>query len=187
MRLKKGTIFGLAGVLLVIFGIILYFVLEVKKEKDTNDEDANKVVDNYNIYKTFAEETSKWRSDNILTDRFIEEINDNYDEWIKTYDEYKNKIKEHDEKSKELKNLCINKTYASSDVTSKCDAFIIAYETMVNYYINDITDFNELLGQYRDSDTIIDKKDDIKDFDKGNYEYIDINDDGDYTGMKTNN
>lgn len=187
MRLKKGTIIGLVGVLLVIFGIILYFVFEVKKEKDTNNEDANKVVENYNIYKTFAEETSKWRSDNILTDRFIEEVNENYEEWIKIYNEYKNKIKEHEEKSKELKNLCLNKVYVSSDVTSKCDAFVIAYETLINYYINDIDDFNGLLEQYRESDTVIDKKDSIKDFDKGNYEYIDIDDDGNYTGMKANN
>lgn len=187
MRLKKGTIIGLIGVLLVIFGIILYFVLEVKKEKDTNSEEANKVVENYNTYKTFAEETSKWRSDNILTDRFIEEVNENYDEWIKVYNKYKDKISEHDQKSKELKKLCINKTYSNSDVTSKCDAFVIAYETLVNYYINDIDDFNGLLEQYRESDTIIDKKDDIKDFDKGNYEYVDINDDGNYTGMKVNN
>lgn len=185
MRLKKGSIIAIGGILLVIFGIILYFVFEVKKENDSVHQGENQVIEYYSEYKTFAEETSTWRSENILTDRFIEEVNENYEEWISTYEEYKKKLKEHEEKAKELKNLCINKTYGSSDVTSKCDAFVIAYETLVNYYINDVNDFNALLKQYRDSDTIIDKKKDIEDFDKGPYEYVDINDNGEYTGMNT--
>lgn len=185
MRLKKESIIGIIGVLLIIFGIISYFVIELKEEKDTINEDVTKVVENYSKYKNFAEETSNWKVENIPTNIFIEEVNTSYSSWIEIYDQYKSKLEEHETYAKDLKKLCINKTYNDSDVTSKCDAFIIAYETLVNYYVDDVNNFNKLLEDYRTSTTIIDKLDNITDFDKGNFDYIDINDDGEYTGMNS--
>ncbi len=186
MRLKKGVLIGLVGTLLVILGAILYFVIEVGKENNNEKKDTSKIVENYNIYKTFAEETSSWRSENILGDIFIEEVNENYKDWIEKYSEYKKKLDEHEEKSKELKELCVNKTYNDSDIKSKCDAFVIAYETMVNYYVNDVNNLNKILEEYRSSNTIQNKLDNISDFNKGKYDYVDINDNGEYTGMNEN-
>ena len=78
-----------------------------------------------------------------------------------------------------LKEKCIRKNYTDEDLKNKCDAFIIAYEESVNFYVKDINNFNEQLSDINNQ--IEDKE--LNKY-KQIYQYVDINSDGIKEGVE---
>jgi len=123
----------------------------------------------------------------IFQDNYYSDMNDNISNWNNLMDKYNELINKIDNNSKYLKENCNNLEYYHLEITPKCDSFVNNYEMMINYYISDVTVYNNNIDSYNlwitenfiESSNIIDK------FDKNVYtEYIDFDNDGVFLGKE---
>ena len=182
MKHFKLAIFLLiVGILLVVCGnsLLVFKLMDNKKE---NEEKFVKTVDEkYNLLKKDIESFNKVREQydtKVSANLFIETI-DEYSNWIKEIDSYTKVINKIDKDSKYLKDNCVNKTYTDKETNNKCSAFVIAYESSINLYVNDITEFNKKIEEFKkeiDDEKIVEY--DLK------YKLTDINKDGKFEGSE---
>ena len=161
--------------------LVLDNINKTNKEKERVEKT---VLKDHKIFKDktdkFNEIREKYYND-VAKDLYPELVEENYDKWITVLDEYTSVVDEVEKSSNNLKELCVNKYYSNKDISNKCEAFVIAYETVINYYVKDINSFNDELEKYRN--TVDEEKEGINNY-KLEYNYSDIDDDGEYKGKK---
>lgn len=178
--MKKKNLIIVISILIVISisvsATLIYLQIDKKnKEKKKNEEE---IVTKYETFREKVEDFNTERkifTNQVLSDLFEENL-DNYDKWISEAKNYEEKVKIVDDYSKVLKEKCINKIYDKQDIKNKCDAFVIAYETVFNYYVKDILELNKVLSEITTNSKKEYKEYEIK------YEYTDINNDGKFYG-----
>ena len=185
MKNKKIAIFMLViGTLLIVLGTSIIVYKEINNKKNEKQELENNIVNSYNKFREnvdlFESVRSSYYSD-VVGDLYVETVKDNYTGWIATLNNYTDTVDKVDESSSYLKEECINKYFSNKDIKNKCESFVIAYETVVNYYTKDIIEFNELLGEYRNLNDETLEESEIKDYSL-KYNYTDINSDGIFKG-----
>ena len=124
----------------------------------------------------FNEIRSKYYKE-VNDDLYPESVELDYENWIPILDEYTSRVDDVEEASSFLKQNCIDKSYSNKEIKSKCDAFVIAYETVINYYIKDIVSFNENIDAYFNENNVSGDK--IKKYSL-KYEYVDSDNDGNF-------
>jgi len=182
MKKKLPIIILVIGFLLILLGVSLVVYDNLSNEKHKKIETEKRIVNNYETFKKKVELFDTKRTsyyDDVVVDLYIESVKDNYDEWISFLNEYTTTVDDVEKESSYLKEHCVNNYYSNKDIANKCDAFVIAYETVMNYYTKDIVSFNELIDSYRNEYDI--SNEEVLDYNM-KYNYIDINDDGKYIG-----
>ena len=146
----------------------------------------NNIIDNNFIKKveSFNERRSSYYSE-VASNLFTETVEDSYDDWILILDKYTESVDAVNDSSSFLKENCVNKHYSNSDIMNKCDAFIIAYETVINYYTKDILSFNDVIEEFRREKDLNDNDTNFKNY-VSKYQYVDINSDGEFIGKSSN-
>ena len=84
------------------------------------------------------------------------------------------------------KEYCFKQEYNETEITNKVSAFTINYEQAVNYYIQDVEQFNEKIRSYNDwvqNTQVTDTYKTLEEFKSSYTEYVDINGDGIYNGV----
>lgn len=182
---KVAVILSILGFLLVVLGVSILIYKDFTNKKKNKEEIEENIVLEYNDFKekveTFNEKRSIYYSD-IASNLFTETVEGNYDDWNKFLDDYTKLVDDIEDNSNYLKDKCVNKYYSNKEVSNKCDSFVIAYETVINYYTKDIESFNEVLDEYRRENNES-KESEIKDY-VSKYNYVDINLDGEFIGKK---
>ena len=166
------------GVFCIVSGSSMMVYNTINEQNKNKKQAEELIVKGHSVFKNEIESFNQARTDfyeKVISDMFIETV-ENYDEWIKVIDEYTATVDKVEEKSKNLKGACVTKFYSSLDVRNKCDSFVIAYETAVNYYTKDIKAFNESIIDFNKN---LDNK--LNEYEL-KYEFTDINDDGKYYG-----
>lgn len=172
------------GSLLIILGISIFVCQEITTNKKNKVEIENTIIEKYEVFKNNVELFNEIRS------KYYSEVNENlypetveleYENWLIILEDYTSKVDAVEKDSDYLKENCVNKFYSNKDVSNKCEAFVIAYETVINYYTKDIIAFNENLNAYRRENSVNEQESEIKDY-ISKYNYIDINSDGDFIG-----
>ena len=183
-RRKIAIIMLVLGILLIASGIGVFVYKEVSTNKRNKEEIENRIIKDHNVLE------EKITAFNEMRGKYYSEVNDNlypetveseYKNWLKVLDEYTSVVDEFEKASKYLKENCIGKYYSNKDVLNKCKAFIIEYETIINYYTKDIESFNENLVLYRTNNKIDEEESEIKNY-ATKYTYIDIDTDGEFKG-----
>lgn len=189
---KKGIITVLIILLiLVALGLIIYnFYKGYKDDKAKTNELINNINNGYNDFVAGLNDINNKRETvytNIFKETYYTDMQNNIDSWNTTIDEYSKTIESLDNKSKYLKDNCLNIKFYHSEINPKCDLFVENYEMVINYYITDIEIYNKNIDSYNtwanendeDSYKIIDK------FVNNSYtEYIDFNNDGVFLGKE---
>lgn len=189
---KKGIITVLIILLiLVALGLIIYnFYKGYKDDKAKTNELINNINNGYNDFVAGLNDINNKRETvytNIFKKTYYTDMQNNIDSWNTTIDEYSKTIESLDNKSKYLKDNCLNIKFYHSEINPKCDLFVENYEMVINYYITDIEIYNKNIDSYNtwanendeDSYKIIDK------FVNNSYtEYIDFNNDGVFLGKE---
>lgn len=182
MKRKLPIIFLIIGILLILVGLSWIVYEEIIVENKEKQQVEDKIVKEYDSFKDKVEIFNQKRTvyyDEVVDDLFIESVKDNYNDWVLILDEYTTTVDEVEKESSYLKEHCVNSYYSNKDVFNKCEAFEIAYETVMNYYAKDIIDFNEVIDSYRKEYDI--SEEEVLDYEL-KYNYIDIDDDGKYIG-----
>lgn len=170
----------ISGSMLIITGLVIgiYFKKKVNfQEKETKESG---IIENYDNFKSKIELFNKERENyynEVVNDLYVENVKVNYEEWIELLDNYTQIVTDVENASITLKKECINFKTDNQDVKNKCKAFIIAYETAMNYYAKDIEAFNEIIEKY----ITINSDDTVKVY-NGKYNYTDIDYDGNFYG-----
>ncbi len=181
---KIAIIILLLGILLITSGIGVFVYKEISTNKKNKKEIENRIIKEHNKLE------NKINAFNVTRGKYYNEVNDNlypetveseYKNWLKVLAQYTSAVDEFEESSKYLKQNCVGKYYSNKDVSNKCKAFIIEYETVINYYTKDIESFNENINLYYSNNKIDEEKSEIKKYNT-KYDYIDIDTDGEFKG-----
>lgn len=182
MNKKIPTIFLIVGILLVIIGISLTVFKVTNNDSKNKKEKENKILEEYEKFRNKVDNFNSSRDDyynKVAKNLYPESVENNYENWISTLDVYTKATDEVEEGSSYLKDNCVNTYYSNNDVKNKCDAFVIAYETAINYYAKDVYAFNDNLNLYRRNN--INSNINIIDYEL-KYDYVDIDSDGKFWG-----
>lgn len=129
-------------------------------------------ITEYNINRDdLAKKTSTYYKDNFVNDyKNILEILNNQEQTIK------NTTKN----VKILDKNCQNNIFNDSSINNICNTYKLTYEQIINVYVNDIENFNNLVDTYNNETKLNLKKFTSSNVDK----YIDYNKDGKYEDKK---
>lgn len=183
---KKIVIFlVIIGIVLLISGGTYAVVTKMNKEKKQIEDAQNKVISKYQEFKKeadkFVDARKKYHTV-VVEDLFVESVEEDYEKWMKSFEEYQKIVDAVIEKEKDLNKLCIDKTYPDKNVMTNCQSFMINYETVMNYFVKDVEEFNKFMDEYykdyKGNKTLYPKYQLNEDV----YHYVDMNDDGEYIG-----
>ena len=186
---KKILILVLLGVISLITGFIIMFISSFKKDQNEMNDRIEIIISKYDKFSSELKKTNKTRDS--IHKEFLDTIY--YDTFEKNDTSYKNKLLEYEESitkvskdNKVLKEYCNNNIYySSSDANSKCSAFNLAYEQMINSFVDDINKYNSNITKYN---LWLDGKGNTSALKLEKYKtkktYIDFNNDGDYSGKR---
>lgn len=180
MKKMSITLFVVAVALIMVGNSLIVYQVVAKESTNVKEIEKTLVADLENFKNqidSFTNARDEY-SNNVEINMFPETFEEEYENWIIEIDKYTAVLDKIDSSSKNLKKNCIDHHYSDTNVKNKCDAFNTAYETIVNYYVTDITSFNNNLDELN-KDLIRKKgKYDLK------YKLIDANKDGNYLGTE---
>ena len=183
MKNKTVVILAVMGLMLTIGGGILLVLNGFKGEQESLTKTMNIIVDDYSIFKKKVEDYSALREQiysDVMNSQYYSEVFDKYSTNIEKLTQYEQAVTEIENASKNLKKSCIERKYNDQDVTNKCNAFIINYEQSINYFISDITRFNDRIEEYnkwRTTENTNTKYTELEKYNSKYTEYVDINGD----------
>lgn len=171
------------GILLIIGGLSFGCYAYMNRQNQENEKIEGKVLSEYSTFKKSVESFNDMRSktyyDEVARNLYVESVESEYESWVKVLDRYTELVDRVENSSVFLKENCVNKYYSDENVKNKCDSFVIAYETSINYYTKDIISFNDVITSYLKG--ISEEQENIKLYEQ-KYNFIDINLDGKFIG-----
>lgn len=183
---KKVAVFLVViSIVLLISGGAYAVITKMNKEKKEIENKQNDIKDKYQQFKEdvdkFLDARKEYHSV-VVDDLFVESVEEDYEEWMESFKKYQKAVDGVIEQSKDLGKLCINKTYPDKNVMTNCQSYMINYETVMNYFVKDVQEFNEFMDEYyqdyKGDETLYPHYE----LDENVYYYVDINDDGEYRG-----
>lgn len=168
------------GIILILSGLVVGIYYKKKINFQEKEKKEAGIIENYDLFKTKIESFNKEREKyytEVVNDLYVENVEDSYENWVEILDNYTIIIDDVENASTTLKKECIEYVTNNQDIKNKCKAFIIAYETAMNYYVKDIELFNNTISNYNDKN----EKKTLDEY-KGKYEYTDIDYDGNFYG-----
>lgn len=172
------------GIILVFLGITISIVSIMNQEKKETEKSQDDVREKYQAFKTEADKFTEARKEyqtEVEEDLFIESVEEDYEIWMEAIKQYQNVVDKVIDNANPLDGLCVGKNYPDQNVMANCQAYMINYETVMNYYVKDIEAFNEFMEEYYTDYQGDKEKYPIYKLDE-KYHYIDVNDDGKYIG-----
>lgn len=184
MNKKKFFIlFTVVGTILVFLGILLAVITIVNKQNQEKKDTENKINVYYTGFKQYADQFADIRqsyTEAVTENLYPESVSEEYDNWLEAIDSYKKLVDQAIIPAENLRNLCIDKTYSNKDVENNCTAYIINYETIMNYFVKDLEEFNTFITDYLEDNDSSDVT--TYDLDTDKYNYLDVNEDGKFIG-----
>ncbi len=182
---KTKIIIGIVvGIILVFLGITFSLVSMMNKEHKKTEQKQNEIKSEYQGFKEAADKftTARKKYQTVVeNDMYIESVVEDYEDWVEAIKEYQDVVDNVIENTKSLDKLCIGKNYPDQNIMASCEAYMINYETVMNYFVKDIESFNEFMENYHNTNP--ENKEKYPTYElKENYHYIDINDDGKFIG-----
>lgn len=189
MKKVVSIIFLIAGIISLGIGIGIMYKNESDKQKALEALKTS-IVNDYEDFKVkvevFSEErTNIYQSLNKIT--YLTDIKVNYASLIEEYKKYEETLKEIDKVSKDLKVNCFEQEFKEVTINNKISAFVINYEQAVNYFIQDVNNFNEKVKLYNDwlkqtypTAQVVE----LEEYASSYTKYVDVNNDGVFEGVK---
>ena len=177
-KVKKKSIIIPIIILVLIIIFDLVFIYFMKNRQVDSKKDLEIISTNYKKLESEVEKFSKLRDEfykQSENDFFIESMSPKVNYWNEFINKYQSEIKTIDDISKKIKGKCEN-IYADSSTNEKCSKYHSNYEMSINYYITDINFYNKFALEF--NKTSNDKLNIVK----LEYEYIDFDKDGIFTG-----
>ena len=179
MNKKKIIILVGSIVLLVIIIVIGIKISNDNKKKnegmkvinDSYKDLANRVIEYNNIREEYLEISKKF---------YYETFMDKHDEYLNVLDRYDKIIAKVEEDISKIDDKCVIK-YNDSNTDRICNNYKELYEKLVNLYVMDLNNYNEIVDGYNEY-----KNNNVSKYEGKFKEYIDFNNDKKYEGIDNN-
>lgn len=183
---NKAFILGIIGFFFILSGCIWLVVSSLQGSHQQMVDKQNAVEKYSNVFQENALAVQEGRKEYIevvVEDLFHESVLEDYAIWIKQLTTYQQLVDQVIDSARELETLCIDQEYPDRETINSCDSYINNYETVMNYFVKDVENFNlfieEYLSLYGNTNS------NIVPFtiDSTRYFYLDVNDDGRFIGQ----
>ncbi len=186
---KHILILVLLGILSIVIGLTLMFITNIKEDQQQLNNNISKINKDYAGFKKDIEEVNKTRDElhkNILDTVYYESFESSENEYKKALYNYEKTVTDISKNYANLKGYCeVGIYYSSSDANSKCNAFNLGYEQLINTFVDDINMYNNNVKKYNnwldEQQNTTSKK--LEGY-KTKKTYIDYNKDGEYSGKE---
>lgn len=186
---KTILILVLLGIVSIVVGLIIMFISNIKKDQEEMNQRMTKISSKYETFKTEVEKINTERDSmhkDFLDTIYYETFEENEAKYKKRLYEYEKAVTDLSKANTTLKEYCKNGIYySSSDINSKCNAFNLAYEQLINTFVDDINKYNGNISQYN---SWLKEQNNTTKKELETYEtkktYIDYNKDGQYSGRE---
>ena len=172
------------GVLIVVLGATFSVINLMNKEKENIQDRQDEVKEKYHAFKVeadkFADARKKYQT-KVVESLYVESVEEEYKKWIEELMAYQQVVDKILAQTKPVGDLCIEKKYPDQTVMANCKAYMINHETVMNYFVKDVEEFNQFMEKYHKDYKGDKAKYPLYDIEE-KYHYIDINDDGNYIG-----
>lgn len=172
--------------IMIISGGVSSFVISLKVDREETQNRMNDVADvfevfsaNTSVFESFRDDLYNTVLNNIYYDSmFTEDVN------IKNkLSNYENLVDQLEKNTNELNKLCDDVYYPKSDINNKCRNYKSIYEQVVNYFVSDISVYNENVKKYNDYQASLGSLYKIDNY-KTKKDYIDFNGDKKFDGKE---
>jgi len=178
MKNKKILIaIGITVAMLIVISLVTVFIINLNNDKKKTEENMVLINDSYNNLKNEVENYNNIRNDisEFINNFYYDTIEEKYVDNLKSLNDYDSIIGSITNEVKILDSKC-NISYIDDEINNICNNYKKDYETIVNVFMNDITNYNNKLDSYN--------KDENKKLElfKSRYinNYIDYNNDNNY-------
>lgn len=172
--------------ILIISGGVSSFVLGLKEDKEEIYNRINDVNDEFEVFSTNTSVFENFRDElyNVVLSNVYYDTMYDEDKTVKNkLSNYENLVDQLTKNTKKLNGLCEDVYYPDSKVNTKCNNYKSIYEQVVNYFVTDISVYNENVKKYNEYQR--NKNSDLRvDNYKTNKKYIDYNHDKEYDGKE---
>ena len=175
------------AVVLIISGYTLLFVDEYKADAEEKNSYASLIKTSFTSYNMNLEEISNdIKNLDIFNEKYYAEIKNNYNTSINKIKKIEDNIIKIKTESETLIYECQNRDYNDYDIENKCETIEYNYEAIVNAFISIKNKYNDKIDEY--NNWIVNQKNmntnSLEKYQSSYYnEYIDINQDGEYSGI----
>ena len=179
---KKLIITGVGVTAIVLIGGISIFVTNIMDAKKEMEENANYIKENYQNLTKNVESYNQIRTNytDMSKDFILDTYKDSHQEYLNLLTKYNETIKDIDENIKNISSKC-DLIYDDHEVNKICQSYDTLYEKLVNLYITDISNHNEIIDKYNNY-----KSDKLEQITMIYDNYIDYNNDNTYEGVENN-
>ena len=182
MSKKNIIIITVIGTVLVFLGVLLTVINQINtqnEEKETKENNLKTYYSEFNeVASKFADKKMEY-TEAVVENMYYESVTDEYDTWIKELKSYNELVDSILDAALPLKELCIDQVYTKEELKNNCDTYIINYETVMNYFVKDVYEFNTFITDYNNE---YNANVSTYELDSSKYNYLDINDDGKFIG-----
>lgn len=183
---KKKVIIMIIVPIILVFGIITYFVISFNNDKKETLNRMNRISTSYDEFKEEVSNFNQVRQDlytNVFNGIYYDTLKVNYDIWKNKLSNYEDIVEEINDDNTFLEKYCNGIYYPDQEINNKCNAFSMAYEEINNLFVYDIELFNKNIGSYNE---YIEEQDGNNKLDlyKTDKKYIDYDSDGEYLGKE---
>lgn len=187
MKKAVSIIFLVSGFVSITCGLGIMYKNEINRQ-ELLESLKTSIVNDYEIFKLKVEVFSEERTniyENLNKITYLTDIKNNYDNLISEYIKYENTLKEIDKASVGLKNNCFEENFKEITINNKISAFVINYEQAVNYFIQDVSKFNEKVNLYNEYVKQNPDKGliELKHYESFYRQYVDVNNDEIFEGV----
>lgn len=147
---KSLTIIGVVMVIIaIIFTGAWIWVSGLKEDSAITQEKMDKILAAYPDFNQAVNDFSNSRNQfyEYKEDLYLETLRDNAGAWNTFMSDYENIIQKVEDTAKVLKENC-DTEYGDVNVSTKCTNFKVNYEAAMNYYINDVDLYNQIVSEY---------------------------------------
>ncbi len=182
MKNKKVIVMLIAGISLILSGLIGNLVISFKKDKTATN--ARMILTNKE-YGNFLEASNKFNMMrdnlymNVFSEMYYDTIRENINDYYEKLKEYESLVDDTTKAVKELDKYCKNVYYSSAKTNTKCSDYKELYEQVVNCFVYDVTQINDNIKSYNKQQ---ENKENILSEYQHNKKFIDYNKDKKYLG-----
>lgn len=178
--MKKKILLGFIFIIVIGFiGGIVILLSNMNNESEKLKKNAELIIAEHSkfeeYFNDFNEMNMRYHNE-VYNNLFIEEVDDNYSNWISVLDSYRESVLKIESMESFIRGNCFVDDYLNSDVKSKCELMVKLYEAAINRYVSDVENFNNIISIYNES---VSSSDSVPLYDlEGRDGGIDFNDDG---------
>lgn len=180
---QKIILVSIGGVVIFLFVFLVIFVVKFYQDRKDTLQEMKKIQSEYNKFQKTIDSYILLRDKNnslIFTDLYYDSLEEKNEINKSLFKEVENQIYYIEDNFQILKKGCQDTIYPDSNINIFCRDFSFIYEQLINCFVYDVEQYNQVIRDYNKLDENLGKEE-LNGY-QTKYKYIDYNHDHVYDG-----